>query len=244
MLSGGTATPRLRPREHGLAVHSGLGHLIRLKAEHLSKERDFPPVRSWSSKGGAADDVDCFRQTLLRRFDLKRTFSLRETAPGQDHPQTPYSRGRGLLDLAPDRRPHSAPTGPALTEGLRRPWERPTVLDRLTPARVRMGDERIRAHRACPAQCSRTHRHWTRTATRHQEQTPGTSLRRRQTVKGPETLKAIGKPGRCWRIRNLLNAVMCSKASRHRSSRWLEPAPLRVIRGVRTSRRAMPGGAS
>lgn len=46
------------------------GTLIRLKVEHLSKERDAPPVWLWSSKTGATpDDVDRFWQAFLRRFD-------------------------------------------------------------------------------------------------------------------------------------------------------------------------------
>lgn len=37
-----------------------------------------------------------------------------------------------------------------LAEELRRPWEKPTAADRLTPARVRRGFRNIRAHLACP----------------------------------------------------------------------------------------------
>ncbi|MFC9863028.1 hypothetical protein ACWFRX_10550 [Streptomyces sp. NPDC055100] len=39
--------------------HWSEGTLIRLKVEHLSKERDAPPEWSWSSKtGGTADEAD------------------------------------------------------------------------------------------------------------------------------------------------------------------------------------------
>lgn len=37
-----------------------------------------------------------------------------------------------------------------LAEDLRRPWEKPTASDRLTPSRVRRGFRNIRAHLACP----------------------------------------------------------------------------------------------
>lgn len=45
---------------------------MRLKAEHLPKERDTPPVWLWPSKTGATPhDVDRFWQAFLRRFDLE-----------------------------------------------------------------------------------------------------------------------------------------------------------------------------
>ncbi len=51
------------------------GTLIRLKVEHLSKERDAPPVWLWSSETGATpDDVDRVWQAFLRHFDLEHTF--------------------------------------------------------------------------------------------------------------------------------------------------------------------------
>ncbi|MFD9397017.1 transposase, partial [Streptomyces sp. NPDC060000] len=59
------------------------GTLIRLKVEYLSKERDAPPVWSWSSKTGATpDDVDRFRQVFLRRFDLEHTFRFAKQTLG------------------------------------------------------------------------------------------------------------------------------------------------------------------
>ena len=70
--------PRLTHRSSWLDHNGELalveGTLIRLKVEHLSKERDAPPVWLWSSKAGATpDDVDRFWQALLRRFDLEHT---------------------------------------------------------------------------------------------------------------------------------------------------------------------------
>jgi hypothetical protein len=55
--------------------------LIRLKVEHLSKDRDAPPVWLWSSKTGATpDDLDRFWQAFLRRFD-RSTLSASRSRP-------------------------------------------------------------------------------------------------------------------------------------------------------------------
>ncbi|GDY57389.1 hypothetical protein SVIO_080120 [Streptomyces violaceusniger] len=85
-----------------------------------------------------------------------------------------------------------------LAADLRRPWEKPTVPDRLTPARVRRGFRNIRAHLACPARVPKP-----RGA--GPGRPPGAKNKHRaprhdvgKTVKRPETLKAIGKPGRSW----------------------------------------------
>lgn len=46
--------------------------MVRLKVEHLSKDRAAPAVWLWSSKTGAAPaDVDRWWQGFLRRFDLE-----------------------------------------------------------------------------------------------------------------------------------------------------------------------------
>ncbi|GAA1069286.1 hypothetical protein GCM10009647_091470 [Streptomyces sanglieri] len=68
--------PRLTHRSSWLDHDGELplveGTLIRLKVEHLSKDRDAPPVWLWCSKTGATpDDVDRFWQAFLRRFDLE-----------------------------------------------------------------------------------------------------------------------------------------------------------------------------
>ncbi|MFJ9598318.1 transposase, partial [Streptomyces virginiae] len=93
-----------------------------------------------------------------------------------------------------------------LASDLRRPWEKPTTADRLTPARVRRGFRNIRAHLACPARVPKP-----RGA--GPGRPPGAKNKHRaprydvgKTVKPrpaahrlrPETLKAIGKPGRPW----------------------------------------------
>ncbi|WP_259294617.1 hypothetical protein [Streptomyces canus] len=123
--------------------------MIRLKVEHLSKERGAPPVWLWSSKTGATpDDVDRFWQAFLRRFDLEHTFRFAKQTLGWTTPRlrTPEAADRWtwLLIVA-----HSQlRLARSLAEDLRRPWEKPATSDRLTPARVRRGFRNIRAHLA------------------------------------------------------------------------------------------------
>ncbi|MFE1522095.1 NF041680 family putative transposase [[Kitasatospora] papulosa] len=126
--------------------------LMRLKVEHLSKERDAPPLWLWSSKTGATpDDVNRFWQAFLRRFDLEHTFRFAKQALGWTTPKlrTPEAADRWtwILIVAHTQLRLARP----LAEDLRRPWEKPTPSDRLTPARVRRGSRNIRANLACPA---------------------------------------------------------------------------------------------
>ncbi|MFK0238909.1 NF041680 family putative transposase [Streptomyces vinaceus] len=195
--------PRLTHRSSWLDHEGELplveGTLIRLKVEHLSKDRDAPPVWLWSSKTGAtADDVDRFWQAFLRRFDLEHTFRFAKQTLGWTTPKlrTPDAADRWtwLLIVAHTQLRLVRP----LAADLRRPWERPTTSGRLTPARVRRGFRNIRAHLACPARVPKPQG-------AGPGRPPGAKNKHRaprydvgKTVKRPETLKAIGKPGRSW----------------------------------------------
>ncbi|MCX4429929.1 transposase [Streptomyces mirabilis] len=195
--------PRLTHRsawlEHDGELPIVEGTLVRLKVEHLSKEREAPPVWLWSSKTGAAlADVDRCWQGFLRRFDLEHTFRFAKQTLGWTTPKlrTPEAADRWtwLLVVAHTQLRLARP----LATDLRRPWERPTRPERLTPARVRRGFRNIRAHLLCPARVPQP-----RGA--GPGRPPGTKNRRPaprydvgKTVKRPETLKAIGRPGRSW----------------------------------------------
>ncbi|WP_051777905.1 NF041680 family putative transposase [Streptomyces violaceorubidus] len=195
--------PRLTHRSSWLHHDGELplveGTLIRLKVEHLSKDRDAPPVWLWSSKTGATpDDVDRFWQAFLRRFDLEHTFRFAKQTLGWTTPKlrTPQAADRWtwILIVAHTQLRLARP----LAEDLRRPWEKPTTSDRLTPARVRRGFRNIRVHLACPTRVPKP-----RGASPGRP--PGAKNKHRaprydvgKTVKRPETLKAIGKPGRSW----------------------------------------------
>lgn len=93
--------PRLTHRSAWLDHEGELplveGTLVRLKVEHLSKERDAPPVWLWSSRTGAApDDVDRCWQVYLRRFDLEHTFRFAKQTLGWTTPKlrTPQAADR------------------------------------------------------------------------------------------------------------------------------------------------------
>jgi hypothetical protein len=128
------------------------GTLIRLQVEHLPGDRNPKPVRLWTSITSATTaDVDRSWQSYLRRFDLEHTFRLLKQTLGWTRPKirTPQAADRWTwlviachtqLRLARD-----------LTEDLRRPWERPAISGRLTPARVRRGFRNIHPKTSHPA---------------------------------------------------------------------------------------------
>lgn len=151
----GPGPPRLTHRSSWLDHDGELplieGTLIRLKVEHLSKERDAPPLWLWSSKTGATPaDVDRFWQAFLRRFGLEHTFRFAKQTLGWTTPKLRIpeaaDRWTWILIVAHTQLRLARP----LAADLRRPWEKPTTSDRLTPARVRRGFRNIRAHLACP----------------------------------------------------------------------------------------------
>jgi hypothetical protein len=84
--------PRLTHRAAWLEHEGELplieGTLIRLKVEHLSKDREAPAVWLWSSRTGATDkDVDRAWKAFLRRFDLEHTFRLFKQTRGWTRPR-------------------------------------------------------------------------------------------------------------------------------------------------------------
>ncbi|MDQ0938840.1 NF041680 family putative transposase [Streptomyces sp. V1I1] len=148
--------PRLTHRSAWLDHQGELplveGTLIRLKVEHLSKEREAPPVWLWSSKTGASlADVDRCWQVFLRRFDLEHTFRFVKQTLGWTTPKVRIpeaaDRWTWILVAALAQLRLARP----LAQDLRRPWEKPALPNQLTPARVRRGFRNIRAHILCPA---------------------------------------------------------------------------------------------
>lgn len=97
----GRVHPRVTHRSSWLDHDSELplaeGTLMRLKVEHPSKDRDAPPVWSWSSKTSATpDDVDRLWQAFLRCFDLEHTFRFAKQTLGWTTPKlrTPEAADR------------------------------------------------------------------------------------------------------------------------------------------------------
>lgn len=85
-----------------------------------------------------------------------------------------------------------------LAADLRRPWEKSTTLGRLTPARLRRGFRNIAAHLACPARVPKPRGTGIGRplGVKNKQRAPRYEVGK--TVKRPETLKGIGKPGRSW----------------------------------------------
>jgi hypothetical protein len=106
----------------------------------------------WSSATGAtAEDVDRWWQSYLRRFDLEHTFRLFKQTLGWTRPKirTPQAADRWtwLVIAAHTQLRLARP----LAHDLRRPWEKPALPNRLTPARVRRGFRNIRPTITLPA---------------------------------------------------------------------------------------------
>lgn len=128
------------------------GTVIRVEVEHLPK----PTTRAkktlwlWWSGHGNVDLDRCWR-AYLRRFDIEHTFRFAKNTLGWTTPSlcTPEQADRWTALIA------AALTqlrlARHLVEDLRLPWERPLEPHKLTPARVRRGFRRLRAHLGTPA---------------------------------------------------------------------------------------------
>ncbi|MEU0631179.1 NF041680 family putative transposase [Streptomyces sp. NPDC005989] len=155
--------PRLTHRSSWLDHDGELpvveGTLMRLKVEHLSKDRDAPPLWLWSSKTGATpDDVDRFWQAFLRRFDLEHTFRFAKQTLGWTTPKLRTPEAADRWTWIPIVAHTQLRLARPLTADLRRPWGKPTTSDRLTPARVRRGFRNIRPTLHCPARAPKPSR--------------------------------------------------------------------------------------
>ncbi|MFD6356642.1 NF041680 family putative transposase [Nocardia tengchongensis] len=155
--------PRLTHRSSWLDHDGPLplveGTLVRLKVEHLPKDRAAPPIWLWSSKTGATGgDVDRIWQVFLRRFDLEHTFRLFKQTLGWTRPKlrTPQAADRWtwLLIAAHTQLRLARP----LAADLRHPWERPAAPGQLTPARVRREFRNLRPKLVCPARAPKPSR--------------------------------------------------------------------------------------
>ena len=167
----GTATATSWDRLHPRLTHRGCwldhdgelpvieGTLIRLQVDHLPGDRDPKPVWLWSSATGAtAVDIDRWWRSFLRRFDLEHTFRLLKqtlgwTAPKIRRPET-ADRWTWLMIAAHTQLRLARP----LAQDLRRPWEKPALPGRLTPARVRRSFKNLRPKTALPARAPKPSR--------------------------------------------------------------------------------------
>jgi hypothetical protein len=159
----GTATAqawdRLHPRLTRRAAWAGCGELpiiagtvIRLQVDRLPSGAIPKPVWLWWSKVDATvADVDRLWQAFLRRFDIEHTFRMWKQTLGWTCPKTrtPQAADRWtwIILTAYTQLRLARP----LAADLRRPWEKPTPADRLSPARVRRAFRHLRTNTECPA---------------------------------------------------------------------------------------------
>ncbi|MGW9069768.1 NF041680 family putative transposase [Streptomyces yangpuensis] len=160
----GTANARCWDRLHPKLTHRSSwagadgtlpiveGTVIRLDIDHLPSGATPKPVWLWWSGTDAdAADVDRLWQAYLRRFDIEHTFRLFKQTLGWTSPKirTPEAGDRWTwLVLAAYTQLRLARP---LAADLRRPWEKPAPVERLTPARVRRDFRHIRPKTTCPA---------------------------------------------------------------------------------------------
>lgn len=146
------AFDRLHPRltrRGAWADHDGdlpiiEGTVVRLQVDHLPGEGQPKPLWLWwSATSATIVEVDQLWQTYLRRFDLEHTFRFFKQTLG-------WTRAKTRSPEAGDRwtqiiiATHTQlRLSRHLTHDLRRPWERPTEPDQLTPARTRRGFRNI-----------------------------------------------------------------------------------------------------
>ncbi|MCW1099078.1 transposase [Streptomyces sp. RS2] len=129
------------------------GTVIRLEIDHLPSGATPKPVWLWWSGTDATNaDTDRLWQSYLRRFDIEHTFRLFKQTLGWTAPKirTPEAADRWtwLIIAAYTQLRLARP----LAADRRRPWEKPSPPDKLTPARVRRDFRHIRPSTTCPAQ--------------------------------------------------------------------------------------------
>ncbi|WP_426567319.1 NF041680 family putative transposase [Streptomyces canus] len=160
------------------------GTVIRLVVEKLPSGGVNKPVWLWWSRTSATEaDVDRCWQSFLRRFDIEQTFRIFKQTLGWTKPRLRSSeaadRWTWLVIAAYARLRLARP----LAIDLRRPWEKPTEPNKLTPARVRRGSQTC-TRRPAPRPAHRNYR------------VPGLAGRRarRTAAKPPVTTWAESSP--------------------------------------------------
>ncbi|MFJ2406915.1 NF041680 family putative transposase [Streptomyces xanthochromogenes] len=186
--------PRLPQRSAWIDHSSELpvieGTLIRLKVDHLPRDREAPPVWLWSSTTGATpDDVDFIWSSYLRRFDLEHVFRLFKQSLGWARPRMrdPQAADRWtwLIVIAHTQLRLAAP----LTTDVRKPWEKTTRPGTvLTPTQVRRGFRHLRAHLPCPARVPKPSRPGPGRPPGSKNRHPATHQEVGKTAKRPSTL--------------------------------------------------------
>jgi hypothetical protein len=154
-----TAWHNLHPRLHGRGRWRDCdeppivkGSVIRVEVEHLPKPTGRVKKTLWLWwSGDGQPDLDLCWRAYLRRFDIEHTFRFMKGTLGWTTPslQMPEQADRWTwLVLAAYTQLRLARQ---LVDDLRLPWEQRCEPTKLTPARVRRGFRRLRAHIGTPA---------------------------------------------------------------------------------------------
>jgi hypothetical protein len=126
------------------------GTVIRVSVQRLPKPTARAAKTLWLWSSGPVD-IDLAWRAYLRRFDIEHTFRFVKNTLGWTTPalRTPEQADRWTWLIV------AAYTQLRLARGLvdddRLPWHRPRAPAKLTPARVRRGFRRLRAHIGTPA---------------------------------------------------------------------------------------------
>ncbi|MFK4188926.1 NF041680 family putative transposase [Streptomyces sparsogenes] len=128
------------------------GTVIRLVVEHLPSGGVNEPVWLWwSGTDATTADVDRCWQSFLRRFDIEHTFRLFKQTLGWTRPRLRSPQAADLWTWLVIAAHTQLRLARPLAVDLRRPWEKPTAPNKLTPARVRRGFRNLHAKTASPA---------------------------------------------------------------------------------------------
>lgn len=148
--------PRLTRRaawaDHADPLPIIAGTVIRLRVDHLPSGGDPKPVWLWWSRlNASAADIDRCWQAFLRRFDIEHTFRLFKQTLGWIAPKLRNSEAADRWTWLVIACHTQLRLARHLASDLRRPWEKPTPPERLTPARVRRGFRNLHAKTLSPA---------------------------------------------------------------------------------------------
>lgn len=153
----GTATIQAYTRRHQRLAGDGawIGHagsypiipgtVLRVVVDHLPGDRSPKPLWLWSSVPEAGDDdlAELFF-VFCRRFDIEHLFRFLKQTLGWTRPRVRAAAAGELWTWLVIAAHTQLRLARPLAEHLRRAWEKPQTVDRLTPARVRRGYRRLR----------------------------------------------------------------------------------------------------
>ncbi len=128
------------------------GTVIRVQVQHLPKPtaRAVKTLWLWAS-GPEPVDIDLAWRAYLRRFDIEHTYRFVKNTLGWTAPalRTPEQADRWTWLIVATYTQLRLARGLVADDHL--PWQQPRPPDKLTPARVRRGFPRLRAHLGTPA---------------------------------------------------------------------------------------------